>query len=93
MVAAVRTATSTEPFVVGKPETYAFEKVVQMAGGTMERTVMVGDRLDTDIHVGNRAGAHTVLVLTGVSSRDDAENAVGELRPQRIIETLEELLI
>lgn len=92
MVAAVRTATATEPFVVGKPETYAFSKVLELAGGVPERAVMVGDRLDTDIQVGNRAGADTVLVLTGISTREEAENAVGELRPHRIIETLAELL-
>lgn len=92
LVAAVRTATSVEPLVIGKPQTYAFNKILEMTGTPPDQSVMVGDRLDTDIAVGNRAGAHTVLVLTGVTSREDAERAAGELRPERIIETLVELL-
>ncbi|MCE5314727.1 MAG: HAD-IIA family hydrolase [Armatimonadota bacterium] len=92
MVAAVRTATSVEPFVVGKPEIYAYNKILELTKCTPDRSIMVGDRLDTDIMVGNRAGAQTVLVLTGVTSRDEAESAMGKLSPDRIIETLEELL-
>jgi 4-nitrophenyl phosphatase len=92
MVDAVRTATSVEPFVIGKPETYAFDKILNMTNTLPERAIMVGDRLDTDILVGNRAGAESVLVLTGVSSRADAENAVGDLKPKRVINTLAELI-
>ena len=92
MVAALRTATNTEPFVIGKPSTYAYNKILELTGSTPERSVMIGDRLDTDIAVGNRAGARTVLVLTGVTSREEAESAVGDLKPDRIIATLEELL-
>ncbi|MCE5323415.1 phosphoglycolate/pyridoxal phosphate family phosphatase [bacterium] len=92
MVAAVRTATDVEPFVIGKPATYAYDKILEFTNCPPERSVMVGDRLDTDILVGNRAGAQTVLVLTGVTSREQAESATGDLKPDRIIETLEELL-
>jgi len=92
MVAAIRTATATEPFVVGKPETYAFDKVLQLANTPPERAIIVGDRLDTDIRVGNRAGAQSVLVLTGISTREEADAAVGNLKPDRIIETLAELV-
>lgn len=92
LVAAVRTASGTEPFLVGKPQTYAFEKILELTDTPPERAVMVGDRLDTDILVGNRAGARTVLVLTGVTSREQAERATGNLRPDRVIETLAELL-
>jgi ribonucleotide monophosphatase NagD (HAD superfamily) len=53
---------------------------------------MIGDRLDTDIQVGNRAGAKSVLVLTGVTTRDEAKKALGDYKPDRIIDTLAELL-
>lgn len=93
MVAALRTATAVEPFVVGKPQTYAFDKILELTDTPPERAIMIGDRLDTDILVGNRAGAHTVLVLTGVTTREQAERAVGDEKPERIIETLAELEI
>jgi len=92
MVSAIRTATSTEPFVIGKPETYAYNKILELTDCRPENSIMIGDRLDTDILVGNRAGAHTVLVLTGVTSREQAEQAKGDLKPERIIEDLGELL-
>ncbi|MCL5102670.1 MAG: HAD-IIA family hydrolase [Armatimonadetes bacterium] len=92
MVAAIRTATGTEPFLIGKPMTYAYDKILELTGTPPERSIMVGDRLDTDIAVGNRAGAETVLVLTGVTSREQAEGAMGDQRPDRIINTLAELL-
>ena len=92
MVSAVRTATSVDPLVIGKPETYAFDKILEMTNTPPDHSIMVGDRLDTDILVGNRAGAQTVLVLTGISSREEAQQAVGDMRPDRIIDTLAELL-
>lgn len=93
IVAAVRAATSVDPFVIGKPQTYAFDKILELTHTAPDRAIMVGDRLDTDIEVGNRAGAHTVLVLTGVSTREQAQDALGCLRPERIIDTLAELLV
>lgn len=92
MVAAIRTATSVEPFVIGKPSPYAYNKILELTGSSPDQSVMIGDRLDTDIAVGNRAGAETVLVLTGVTSRQEAECALGDLKPDRIIATMEELL-
>ena len=91
LVAAVRTASGTAPFVVGKPHTYAFNKILELTSTPAKRAVMVGDRLETDILVGNRAGARSVLVLTGVTTREQAESATGELKPDRIIDTLAEL--
>ena len=92
MVAAVRAATSVEPIVIGKPETYSVEKILEETGAPPERAVVVGDRLDTDILAGNRAGTTTILVLTGATSREQAEAAIGDLKPDRIVETLGELM-
>ena len=92
MVAAVRAATGMEPLVIGKPETYSVEKILESTNTPPERALVIGDRLDTDILAGNRAGTTTVLVLTGVTSREEAEAATGDLAPDRIIETLAELM-
>ena len=52
---------------------------------------MIGDRLDTDIAVGRRAGARTVLVLTGVTDLEKAQSAPPDWHPDRIIGDLREL--
>lgn len=91
LVAALATATGREPLTIGKPETHGYEAILADAHVTAADSVMVGDRLDTDIAVGNRVGAYTVLVLTGVTSPDKAQSAPPEWRPDRIIGDLREL--
>lgn len=92
LVAALATATGREPVTVGKPETHAYEAILQAAGVTAPESVMIGDRLDTDIAVGRAAGAHTVLVLTGVTSPEKAHSAPPEWRPEQIIGDLSEFI-
>jgi phosphoglycolate/pyridoxal phosphate phosphatase family enzyme len=92
LVAAVATATSREPITIGKPETHAYEAILRSAGVSAAQSTMVGDRLDTDIAVGKRAGACTVLVLTGVTSRSAAISAPEVWRPDRIIGDLRDLV-
>ncbi len=91
LVAALATATGREPVTIGKPETHAYEAILADAQTTAADSVMVGDRLDTDIAVGRRSGAYTVLVLTGVTPPDRASAAPPEWRPDRIIGDLREL--
>lgn len=91
LVAALATATGIEPITIGKPETHAYEAILSVAGIRAEESVMVGDRLDTDIAVGRRAGASTILVLTGVTNRAQAQSAPDDLRPDRILNDLREL--
>jgi 4-nitrophenyl phosphatase len=92
IVASVRAATSIEPVVLGKPHGYALQKILEHTDTPLDRAVMVGDNLATDIAAGNRIGMHTALVLTGLTSRKQAEAAQGEMKPGEIIETLRELL-
>lgn len=91
LVAALATATGREPITIGKPEPHAFEAILRAAGVPAEASVMIGDRLDTDIAVGNRVGARTVLVLTGVTAREAVETAPPSWRPGLIIGNLREL--
>ncbi len=92
IVASIRTASGAEPVVIGKPETYALEKILEFAGTTAEESVMVGDRLETDILLGKRAGMHTVLPLTGVTDERMVVEAPFEMKPERVIRYLDELL-
>lgn len=79
MVAALRHATGREPQVAGKPEPAMFTQAARRLGAS--RPLAVGDRLDTDIEGGNRAGIQTLLVLTGVSTARDALRAAPVQRP------------
>ncbi len=92
LVAAVQAASGVEPTVIGKPESYALLKILDLAGATPAETTMVGDRLDTDILAGRRMGFRTVLVLTGVTGQDDVDNAPPEMRPDNVIPDLSYLL-
>lgn len=92
MVAAVKTATGAVPHVIGKPEPYTVQKILDETNTPPEQAIVIGDRLDTDILAGNRAGVQTVLVLTGVTSRQEGEAANDGLKPGRIVETLAELM-
>src|SRR5207247_84149 len=64
IVASIETCSGVTPRVIGKPEPYTLELILQMSGYTPDQCVVIGDRLDTDIAIGNRVGAKTVLVLT-----------------------------
>jgi len=91
LVAALATATGIEPITIGKPETHAYEAILEVAKVAAADSVMVGDRLDTDIAVGKRAGAGTILVLTGVTSKQQADTAPGPERPDFVLNDLSEL--
>lgn len=91
LVHAVATACGRRPDrSAGKPEPVMFELAARRWG--MTRPLVVGDRLDTDIEGGNRAGYDTALALTGIHRSADAAEA-DELRtPTRIIAGLGDLL-
>lgn len=82
IVAAVSAASGREPEVVGKPSAPLFLAAQQRCGGT--RPLVVGDRLDTDIAGAAQLGWDSVLVLSGVATRRDVEDA--RLRPTYIAE-------
>lgn len=89
LVAAVAAATAKSPAVAGKPEAALFETAARHSG--VDRALVVGDRLDTDILGGNRAGMATALVLTGVDSVRTALVARVDERPDYLIGSLAEL--
>jgi 4-nitrophenyl phosphatase len=90
IVAALAAATGQQPVVIGKPETPMLEMAMMRMGVQPEETVMLGDRLDTDVLAGERAGMPTVLVLTGVSTREDLASA--EVLPDVVVSDLPSLV-
>jgi HAD superfamily hydrolase (TIGR01450 family) len=89
ILAAVETASGRSAEIGGKPEHHLFE-IALGAIGRPARAAMVGDRIASDIDGGRAAGLETVLVLSGASSRAQAEAA--EPPPDHVIENLAGLL-
>jgi 4-nitrophenyl phosphatase len=90
LVAAVATASAELPTVIGKPEPLILEMALERLGAEPGASVMVGDRLDTDVVAGARAGMLSVLVLTGVSTRE--EIATAKVLPDLVFTDLMALL-
>lgn len=83
-------ATDVEPIVVGKPEPIMIEQSLRMLGARPEETAILGDRLDTDILGGHRAGILTIMLLTGIST--EAEAAACDAPPDLIFDDLPTLI-
>lgn len=66
----VSTTTGIEPYYIGKPNPLMMKYVLRYIGAHSSETAMVGDRMDTDVIAGLEAGMTTVLVLSGVTSKD-----------------------
>ena len=90
LIAAVAAAAGRMPRVAGKPETPLVDRAI--AGSGARRPLLVGDRLDTDIAAGVRAGMPTLLVLTGVSGPADLMAADTTSRPTYLAADLTGLL-
>ena len=90
LLAALRTATSVEPIVMGKPSAPMFEAGLRVLGTDAAYTLMVGDRLDTDILGAQKMGLHAVLVLTGVTTRE--ELSLTNIQPDAVYANLGELI-
>lgn len=92
ILASIQAATGIAPTVIGKPETPAMHEILELAHATPQGTIVVGDRLDTDILAGNRIGARTVLVLTGIATEEDVGLAPQEMKPDMIVGTLPDMV-
>ena len=73
MIAALETASGVKPIVIGKPEPTMYQLAMEQMGAQSSTTAAIGDRVDTDILGGQRAGLTTICVLSGSSNRDEAE--------------------
>jgi NagD protein len=86
VAALISHATSVQPYFVGKPNPLMMRSALNAIDAHSETTAMIGDRMDTDIISGLEAGLETVLVLTGVTTRDEAERF--PYRAARIVESV-----
>jgi HAD superfamily hydrolase (TIGR01450 family) len=88
VLAAVEIASGKQATIAGKPERHLFELAKEVAGDG--RLAMIGDRISSDIDGGRAAGLETILVLSGTSSREQAEAA--DPAPDHVIDDLAALL-
>ncbi|WP_156757559.1 HAD-IIA family hydrolase [Actinokineospora pegani] len=90
VAALIEKATGRAPYYVGKPNPLMMRSGLRSLGAHSENTLMIGDRMDTDVLAGLEAGLRTILVLTGISGADTAERF--PYRPTRVIESVAELV-
>jgi NagD protein len=89
VAALIERATSVAPYYVGKPNPLMVRTALRTIDAHSEDTVMIGDRMDTDIIMGIESGLETILVLTGVTTR--AAVARFPYQPTRVVESVADL--
>jgi NagD protein len=89
MAALIETASGVSPFFVGKPNPLMIRSALNYLDVHSENTVMIGDRMETDIVTGVESGMETILVLSGVTRREDV--ARYPYQPTRIVQSVAEI--
>jgi NagD protein len=89
LAALMEAASGVRPFFIGKPNPLMMRMALNHLGVHSENTVMIGDRMDTDIIGGIQAGMDTVLVLSGVTRAEDIRRF--SYQPSRVAQSLAEI--
>ncbi|HEY4826994.1 MAG TPA: HAD-IIA family hydrolase [Solirubrobacteraceae bacterium] len=90
IAALISRATEVAPYFVGKPNPLMIRSALNAVGAHSESTAMVGDRMDTDVVAGLEAGLQAILVLSGVTTRGEAERF--PYRASRIVDSVADLV-
>ncbi|MCW2769824.1 MAG: family HAD-type hydrolase [Aeromicrobium sp.] len=90
VAALITKATGIEPYFVGKPNPLMMRSALNQIEGHSETTVMIGDRMDTDVLSGLEAGLRTFLVLTGSTQRDAVERF--SYRPTEVYDSVADIV-
>ncbi|MDG5788898.1 TIGR01457 family HAD-type hydrolase [Evansella sp. AB-P1] len=88
LTSVVEVSTGVKAIYIGKPEGIIANQALEVLGTALEETVMVGDNYDTDIMCGINAGMDTIIVHTGVTTKDHLEDV--EVKPTWSIHSLDE---
>jgi phosphoglycolate/pyridoxal phosphate phosphatase family enzyme len=92
MIAAVEAVTGQAvEVIVGKPSPIILDVALAALGVTAAECVIVGDRIETDIVMGRRRGLATVLVLSGITARDDPR--IAEVAPDLVLPSVKDLMV
>ena len=90
VAALISRATGVDPYFVGKPNPLMMRSALNAIDAHSETAAMIGDRMDTDVVSGLEAGMETILVLSGVTTRAEAERF--PYRASRIVDSVADLL-
>ncbi|SDF39993.1 NagD protein [Blastococcus aurantiacus] len=90
VAAMITRATGAEPYFVGKPNPMMFRSAMNRIEAHSESTIMIGDRMDTDVVAGIEAGLDTILVLSGSTAASDV--ARFPFRPGRILDSIADVI-
>jgi len=90
VAALISRATGVDPYFVGKPNPLMMRSALNAIDAHSESTAMIGDRMDTDIVAGLEAGLHTILVLTGVTTKEQVERF--PYRPSQVVDGVADLV-
>ncbi len=93
VIAAIEVASGVGPVVIGKPEPLLLEEAARAVGADPREAVVIGDGLGTDIAAARAVGARSVLMLTGVSSREQVDARPVDQRPSAVAADAAELAI
>ncbi len=91
VAALISAATGVKPYIIGKPNPLMMRTALRTLDAHSEDSVMIGDRMDTDIVAGIESGLRTILVLTGVTRREQVERF--PYRPSLIRESIADVEI
>ncbi len=90
-LALLEAATDIAPLVIGKPEPVLYQQAMMRMRTAPEMTLVIGDRLDTDILGGLRLGMPTAMVLSGINTRADVQSS--PIHPDLVFDDLEALTL
>lgn len=88
--AIVSTATGIQPLLMGKPELPMYNEAARKLGLEPKDISFIGDRLDTDVEGANKAGMHSILVLSGVAKKEDLQSSA--VQPDMVVDSIHDLL-
>ena len=90
IIALIEAASGQTPTIIGKPERGMFDAALRQLGACPEETLMIGDRIGTDIAGAQALGIQTALVLTGVETEESLRES--KVKPDRVFAGLPELI-
>jgi NagD protein len=90
VAALIQRATGVAPYFIGKPNPLMIREGLDTLGAHSSSTVMIGDRMETDILAGIEAGLETILVLSGVTTEAEVDRY--PFRPSRIVASVADLV-